>query len=60
MMILYQSLIVVLFAVWIYSLFTCIEDKFEKNNTKSYWLIAHLLFPLTGFIYLIFRKKITK
>ena len=58
MMIFYQSILAFLLLVWLYSLFTCVEDKFKKESMKSYWLIAHLLFPLTGFLYLFFRKKL--
>ena len=60
MMIFYQSIIVFLFGFWIYSLFTCIEDKFKKNDIKSYWLIAHILIPLTGFLYFFFRNDLIK
>jgi len=60
MVIFYQSALVILLGFWMYSLFSCLEDDFKKKNVRSYWLIAHLVFPLTGLFYIFFKKKLLK
>jgi len=52
--------IVIVIAIWFYSIFSIISNKFKNEKEKKFWFIAVLIVPLMSLFYIFARKDLIK
>jgi len=52
--------IVIVIAIWFYSMFSIISNKFKNEKEKTFWLIGVIVIPLMSLFYIFAKKDLLK
>ncbi len=53
-------IIIIVIAIWFYSLFSIISNKFKNEKEKTFWLIGVGFMPILAMLYIFVKKDLIK
>ena len=53
-------IIVIVIAIWAYSMFSIISNKFKNEKEKTFWLIGVAFMPILSVLYIFVKKDLLK
>lgn len=52
--------LVIIIAIWFYSIFSIVSNSFKNEKERKFWFIGVLLVPLMSLFYLFAKKDLLK
>ena len=51
-------IIAIVIAIWFYSVFSIISNRFKNEEEKKFWLIGVVLMPIFSLFYIFMKKDL--
>ena len=53
-------IIVIIIAIWFYSIYSIISNQFKNEKEKKFWLIGVAFIPILAILYIFIKKDLVK